>query len=170
MTSVSPELSKPAVLAGSAGNSRLGRMSTPVRSRTVLSYSALLSRRARTTPGSPSLRRASSSRAVRNHSMTWCAHFVGRPGRCLCRRHLLRFKLLKDHAPPDAVLRGVGIGEIAFEIKVGFGGGLAVALDAVLLDEWTHVTGKTTVQGRGAWVSRPRVQVGRADDQQDGKK
>ncbi len=31
----SPELSKPASFAGSTGNSRVGRMSTPVRSRIV---------------------------------------------------------------------------------------------------------------------------------------
>src|SRR5215471_8858382 len=35
IVSVSPELSKPAVFAGSTGNSRAGRMSTPVRSRIV---------------------------------------------------------------------------------------------------------------------------------------
>ena len=47
---------------------------------------------------------------------------------------------------------------IAFEIKVGFGGGLAVALDAVLLNEWTHVTGKTHCprpRGLGQPPARP---------------
>ena len=70
IASDSAELSKPASLAGSTGNSRVGRMSTPVRSRIVWSYSALLSRRARTGPGSPAFRVASCLRTASIQSMT----------------------------------------------------------------------------------------------------
>ncbi len=69
IASDSAELSKPASLAGSTGNSRVGRRSTPVRSRIVLSYSALLSRRDGTCPGSPAFRDASSRRTAPIQSM-----------------------------------------------------------------------------------------------------
>ena len=61
----SAALVKPSPPAPSAGNSRVGRRSTPVSSRMVVSYSALLRRRNGTWPGSPAFARASSSRKLR---------------------------------------------------------------------------------------------------------
>ena len=62
----SPTLAKPSPPTLSVGNSRtrVGRMSTPVRSRTALSYSVLLSRRSVTGPGSPARAAASASSAA----------------------------------------------------------------------------------------------------------
>ena len=74
----SPVLSNPAALAGSTGKSRAGRMSTPVRSRTVASYSAFERRRGSTTPGSPALRSASRVRNASIHATTaWRCAAVG---------------------------------------------------------------------------------------------
>ena len=70
VASDSAELSNPAAFAGSTGNSRVGRRSTPVRSRIVWSYSALLNRLAGTGPGSPACARASWSRAALTQSTT----------------------------------------------------------------------------------------------------
>jgi hypothetical protein len=77
----SPELSKPSWLAGSTGNSLVGRRSTPVRSRMVLSCSALLSRRASTGPGSPACFFASCIRSSWIHATT--APFCAEVGCCL---------------------------------------------------------------------------------------
>ena len=70
MLSDSAVLSNPSLFAGSTGNSRVGLMSTPVRSRMVLSYSALLSRLASTWPGSPACWLASRERISRSQRTT----------------------------------------------------------------------------------------------------
>src|SRR5438132_10497456 len=64
ITSASLTLVNPSPAAPSAGNSRAGRRSTPVRSRIVLLYSVLLSRRSGTNPGSPVGARPSCTGAI----------------------------------------------------------------------------------------------------------
>ena len=62
MPSASPVLSNPSPPAGSAGNSAVARMATPVRSLTDRSYSVFESLRGGTNPGSPAFFFASTSR------------------------------------------------------------------------------------------------------------
>ncbi len=80
----SAALVNPSPAAPSAGNSRVGRRSTPVRSRIVPSYSVLLSRRSGTCPGSPARAWASASRKPRTQatsrfrsSAVGCGFFFG---------------------------------------------------------------------------------------------
>ena len=71
-----PVLVNPSPAALSPGNSRAGSRATPVRSRTVKVYSALLSRRSTTGPGSPDRASASEYRYPLTHSTStfrWAA-------------------------------------------------------------------------------------------------
>ena len=121
IASDSAELSNPASLAGSTGNSRVGRMSTPVRSRIVWSYSALLSRRAGTGPGSPAFRFASSLRTAPIQAIDLVAGLGRRLPLRLRRGHRPGFELLQDQLPAREVLRHRLGGREAAQVEVALG-------------------------------------------------
>src|SRR5262249_4529446 len=79
ITRALPVFVKPSPAAASTGNSLAGsNEGTPVRSRTVQVYSALLSRRSTTRPGSPARFAASEIKKLRTHfSSTACSPSVG---------------------------------------------------------------------------------------------
>ena len=166
---IRPSCRSPASLAGSTGNSRVGRMSTPVRSRIVWSYSALLSRRAGTGPGSPGrpLRLAARGRRVDpgDHVLPGlgrsAAAFFGSAASS-------RLELLEDRLPPAPVLghrvgRGVGA-----QVEVALRLVLAVAAEAIGLEERPDGVAEPAVE-----VGGRRVGGGRAGpedgDQEEGR-
>ena len=103
MASDSAELSKPASFAGSTGNSRVGRMSTPrqVADRVVVLGVAQPARRA-PGPGSPAFRSASWFRNAAIHSMICLrASAVGLLG--LLGRHRAVLELFENRGPLTVV-------------------------------------------------------------------
>ena len=151
MTSPSPLLVKPSPAAPSAGKSRVGCRSSPLRSRIVLSYCALLNRRTITRPGSPARAENFGVQQPPGPAEQLIA-LLGSRLRRILGRHLAAFQHLQQVAPDFDFAPGVVERRETLEVQISLLLCRRMAILAVFLHQ-----GPDPLDVAGGQVGRNRL-------------